>query len=321
MTGHPADPAIAKFQAAHRVLITSHAGLDGDSAGGALALLEVCRRLGKVAAYVNEEPLPRDLAAIPGIEQLGQPVPVGEAWDLGVIIDTSQSSRVGEATWPLFEKLDRICVDHHEGNGGVAQTAWVDSSAASVTVMLAEFFERAGVAIDLPVAFPLYLGLFTDTLSFRQSNTDPRALTWGARFVAAGVKPFDLIGLLWENRRLSAVRLEGLAASRVEVRGPVAWSWLARADFAALGADESDTEGIIGTIRCVGGVRAAFLMRELPDGRIRCNFRAKGDADVRGVAAEFGGGGHRAAAGCTVAGPLDAARDLVLGRLVEALQK
>lgn len=316
---HPSDPLTRRLRAASRVLVTSHAGLDGDSAGGALALLEVCRRLGKAAAYVNEEPLPRDLALIPGIEALAATEPPAGPWDLGIVIDTSHAARVGERTWRHFADLDRLCLDHHEGDGGVAAASWIDSSAASVTVLLAEWFERMEMVFDQALAFPLYLGLFTDTMSFKQSNADARALAWGSRLVAAGVKPFDLVGQLLENRRLSAVRLEGIAASRAAIEGPVAWSWITRADFEALGADESDTEGIIATLRSVGGVRASLLLRELPDGRVRCNFRAKGDADVRSVAAQFGGGGHRAAAGCTVPGPIDLARASVLARLVEAL--
>lgn len=318
---HNLDELVARFRAAKRVLITSHAGIDGDSMGGALALMEACRRAGKTVSYVNAEPIPADLMFFKGTDALVRVPSAALTFDLGIIIDTAQASRVGNV-WPRFAALPpaaRMVIDHHQGECDAAELRWIDATAASVTVMIAEFLEAAGLTIDEDLATPLFLGLFTDTNSFQQSNTDERALVWASRFVAAGVKPFNLVGQLLEQRSVTATRLCGTATSRVAIAGPVAWSWLTREDFKNLGADESDTEGIIGALRCVGGVRAAVLFREMENGTVRVNFRSKDSADVRAVAAEFGGGGHRAAAGCTVEGKLETVRDRVLSRLAETL--
>lgn len=302
----------AAFLNAKSILVTSHAGIDGDSAGGAIALLQAGRAAGKDVFYVNSEPIPDWLSFIPGAELLRESFAEDRHFDLGFIIDTSGTDRVG-AAWRLFSKLPSlVCVDHHKGDSGCAAVSWIDSTAASVTVMIAELLGEAGIPITYDLAVPLYVGLFTDTFSFQQTNTDVRAMEWGARFIGAGVRPFEIATAILENRTLTAVRLSGRAGSRAVVENGVCWSTLFRADYEELGATDADTEGVIGLLRSVGGAKVAIVFKEQEGGRIKVNFRSKDSTDVAAVAAQFGGGGHRAAAGCTVTGSLDDVRTRVL---------
>lgn len=303
----------AALGSARTILVTSHVGIDGDSAGGALALVEVGRMTGKTVRYVNAGPVPEWLGFVPGIEALSASGPE-PAYDLGVVIDTSEPDRVG-SVWPRFVAMPVVVVDHHQGDGGCSPTSWIDPVAASVTIMIAELFEEMKLPLTERLATPLYLGLFTDTMSFQQTNTDARAHAWAAKFLAAGVKPYDMAAKILEEKRLSAVRLAGRACSRAAVDDDVCWSVLTRADYVELGATDADTEGVIGMLRATGGVRVAVLYREQADGSIKVNFRAKDATDVAAVAKTFGGGGHRAAAGCTVPGTVPAIHAEVMRRL------
>lgn len=316
----PRQALIERLRAARRILITSHVGIDGDSAGSALALMRWLDREGKTSAYVNDGELPRLLSALPGFDRLMRPADPDATYDLGVILDAGCSDRLGRV-FPLFEGLPCLVIDHHETNDAAHGLSWVDPTAASVTIMLAELFAAANTPLDLDLAYPLYIGLFMDTFSFQQTNTDRRAMEWGGRFIEAGVNPYEVTRRMFEEKSLAAVRLAGRAAERAVVEGSLAWSWLTRDDFAALGATDADTEGVIQLLRTIGGVRAVALFREQDAGKVKVTFRAKDDTNVAAVARRFGGGGHAAAAGCTLEMPLAAAQDAVLAALGNATGK
>lgn len=311
---------IDRLRGARRILVTSHEGIDGDSAGSAIALMTALRRWGKEACYRNAEPLPSSLDFVPGFSMLAEPFDETKPFDLGVILDTSYAARIG-SVWKLMESIPRIVIDHHESDGSAADLCWCDQSAASVTVMIGELLEQAGMALDFELALPIYVGIFTDTMSFQQSNADPRAIMWGARCVAAGVKPYEVSVAILENKTLAAVRLGGRAAARLEREGGLVHASLTQEDFRETGAGDADTEGIIQTLRTVGGIRVAALFRELADGRIKLTMRSKDGTNVAAVARHFGGGGHVAAAGCTVPGPMERARADVLAYMRAELEK
>ena len=162
------------------------------------------------------------------------------------------------------------------------------------------------------LATALYLGIFTDTMSFQQTNTDARAHEVAAKLMTAGVKPYSIAMKILEEKRLASIRLGGRAASRAVVEDGICWSTLLRADYEELGATDADTEGVIGILRSVTGVRVAVLYREQKDGMVKVNMRSKDGTDVARVAETFGGGGHRAAAGCTVRGSVKEIHEKVM---------
>jgi phosphoesterase RecJ-like protein len=111
------------------------------------------------------------------------------------------------------------------------------------------------------------------------------------------------------------MRLLGAALSNLRREGRLAWLWVTHEDMTRMGAAEEDCEGIVNYAIAIDGVEAAVLLRELPDHRVRLSLRSKGELDVSKIAASLGGGGHRHAGGCTVAGPLRVAAEAILERL------
>lgn len=315
------EQILEQIKAAKTILISSHIGADGDSAGSAMGLMRALDALGKESFYINDSPISHNLLSLPGFERLAKPLPEGMEYDLGIVLDCSSESRVGEP-WPLFEKLDRIVIDHHEGNGNAADIAWIDQRAAAVTIMIAELLEGLGVELTFDIAYPLYVGLLTDTGSFQQSNTDARAMRWGANFIEAGVRPMDVCQTIFEERRIQAVVLSGRASSRAEIRNGIAFSSIYRSDYDEVGAIDSDVEGVIHNLRSIGDVRVTVLFREQNgDEATKVTFRSKDETDVAAVAAHFGGGGHRAASGCTVQKPIADVREEVLSHISTLLEK
>ena len=95
---------------------------------------------------------------------------------------------------------------------------------------------------------------------------------------------------------------------------------VSRQDFERTGAGYNDTENLINECHRIGTVEASALFVELKDGRIRCSLRSRGSMEVNVIAAAFGGGGHKKAAGTYLPGPLENAKQLILDKITKGLR-
>lgn len=319
------DPRVAldRLARARRLLITSHASPDGDALGSELGLAELAAALGKDAAIVNRDPHPASLAFLPGLEKVlvapSLPADFPAAYDLAVVLECPGLDRPG------LDGLDRapiLNIDHHLGNECYGEVNYLDPEAPAVGEMLLAIAVEAGVALTPSLATNLYTALVTDTGDFRYSNATPRAFTAGARLVAAGASPSRIAQSLWEHVPARVVRLTGALLSTLEMLagGSVAVMSCDRAMLEATGARPEDTENLINHARAIDGVEVAVLLKAFADGSVRASLRSRERVDVRAVAAAFGGGGHRLAAGCAVPGTLAEAKRSLLDVLLPRME-
>ncbi len=184
-----------------------------------------------------------------------------------------------------------------------------------------EAADRLGVRLTPEIARPAFVALATDTGWFRFSSTTSATLRLAARLVDAGARPDQLYKELYENESHARLQLIGhtLARSRTDLDGRLVYSWIGLADFAAAGAVPSDSEDIINMMLSVGGSEAAVILVEQPDGGFKVSFRSRCHVDCSAVAEQFGGGGHRKAAGAFVNEPLEPARQKVLDAVRAAM--
>ncbi len=110
-----------------------------------------------------------------------------------------------------------------------------------------------------------------------------------------------------------------LASAESIAGGAIVTARLLPEDFDAAGADSEDVEGIVDRLKFVEGARAAALFRDEGRGEIRVSLRAAPGVDVRRIAQKFGGGGHAAAAGCTIRGTMEDAHEAVASELRAAV--
>jgi phosphoesterase RecJ-like protein len=161
----------------------------------------------------------------------------------------------------------------------------------------------------------LFAAVLTDTGSFTYQCTSATTLRLATHLVEAGASPNEIAQQVYFSNPASKMHLLGKALGHLQVEDGLAWSWVTLDDMLQSGADIEDCEGVVNHLISIAGVRAAVFLRELSDGTARLSIRSKGRVNVAKVAESFGGGGHRNASGCTIAGPLDAARAAVLVRL------
>ncbi len=305
-----------------RFLLTGPRNPDGDALGSALGLAFALESHGKEARVVMRDGWSSAYAGLPGIERIAitdsLPSDWPSAWEALVAMECPSADRTG---WP--NQLDGrvVNLDHHPGNALWGALNLVDPPAAAVGEIVADLLDLLGWPITPPIATNLWVSLVSDTGSFRYASTTPKALGLGARLVAAGASPGAVNEFLWEAQPLAALRLEALVLStlRLHANGRVATVELPKRFFAESGAREEETEGFVNRARGIEGVLAAALLREGEEGEVRCSLRSKGGIDVRAVAARQGGGGHRNAAGCRVAGTIASVRPLLVADLAAAV--
>lgn len=305
--------AIAELlRGSDRFVLTGHAPLDGDGLGSALGLCRALRLLGKTAHVVSDAPVPANLRWLPGAADV---IP----WTRGaydthpgladaqalLCFDSGDTRRLGGPYDERPRSMAVVNVDHHVTNTRYGVLNWVDEAAPSVGEMVFRLLRAAGMPVDADVALPLYLSLVEDTGRFSYSNTTPAALRAGADLVAAGADPETITNHLYRNEDLGTMRLRARCVERLRTAadGRLATTYVTWADLEELGLLEGDqgremVEVAIG----LEGTEVGILFRGLRPGEgTKVSCRSKTDFDVAAVCVARGGGGHRKAAGCTVA--------------------
>lgn len=316
--------AAARLRQAKRVLVVSHTAPDGDAIGSALAAAEIVRTLGGSAVVLSHDPFPSSLAFLPGLDrvlvQTAMPRDWPDAYDLVLVLECPELDRTG------FEaELGRhpiLSIDHHVTTVPYGEINYLDPKAPAVGEMLLRVADAAGVVVTPETATCLYTALVTDTGDFRYSNATPRAFAAAARLVEAGARPHAIAEELWGHTPARVIRLKAATLSTLELLagGRIAMISCDRAMLERTGAAAADTENLINIPRSIDGVEVAVLLKDFKPGSVRVSLRSRDRVDVQAVAARFGGGGHRAAAGCAVPGTLAQARETIVAALLPLVE-
>ncbi len=304
-----------------RFLLTSHARPDGDSVGSQVALALALRALGKHARMVNRDVPPAPYLDFEGVRDIEvAPSVEGGDYDALFVMECGDLSRPGVAGLDRYRVIN---IDHHLGNSGYGEVNWFDSTYAACAEMVIEVIDALGVPLSHGMASALYLGIVTDTGSFRHAGTSARTFEVCRRIAEAGVDPARMARQVFDSSTIGKLRLMGtmLDGMRLEGDGRLAVLSVDNATMAHTGATVDDLEGLINIPLQVRQVEAVVMFKETPDGELRVSARSKGAIDVRAVAASYGGGGHVNAAGFDAPGRDAASRAEVVARVAEAIAK
>ncbi|MCB2155488.1 bifunctional oligoribonuclease/PAP phosphatase NrnA [bacterium] len=283
------------------ILIVSHVRPDGDCLGSATALSMALEQLGKRVISYNPSPTPERLMFLPSIESVRQQLPDWEV-ELTVFVDCGGPGRVT----PDFKPLGKSCIniDHHATNEVFADLNYIDIKATAVGEQIYYIVQELGAEMTPEIATSIYTSIVADTGSFKYPNTNQRTFEVAAELANAGVNPSFVCRNLYETRPREEIVLTAKVLNRLnyETEGRLIWSQLMWADYAEVGGDDFEPEGLVSEIRAINGVEVSVLFHELENGGLRAGFRGKGDVDCAAIAQQFGGGGHFNAAGCFMDG-------------------
>ena len=303
-----------------RFLIACHENPEGDAIGSELALALALRKMGKTATVLNSDPVPGNLLFLPGAGTVVFEED-GSRYDVAVVVDCGSPDRTGRVGQELRKCPLLVNIDHHRTNGDLGDLALVDPDAAATGLLIHRILSAMGYEIGLDVATNIYVAVLTDTGSFHYGSSSPEAFEVAGEMVRRGVDPWAVAEQVYETQSARRLRLLGrvLASLEVSADGRVACITTMREDLREFASGKDALEGFINYPRSIVGVEVAVSFREEAGGVFRVSFRSKGRVDVSAVAARFGGGGHRNAAGCTVPGTLADVRKRVLDALAAVM--
>lgn len=294
------------LSAATAVGVVCHVYPDADTIGAGLALALVLDRCDKrvEVSFAAPAALPESLRSLPGGRLIVSPDVMRRDIDIVVAVDIPSIHRLGALSDLADGGRDLLVIDHHASNQVFGTVNFVDPSADSTTMLVAELLDAWGQPIDADVAHCIYAGLTTDTGSFRWASA--RAHRLAARLVEIGVDNAAVSRLLLDTHPFTWLRLLSqvlgsaqLLPDAVAGRGLV-YAVVGHAQWA--GARPEEVESIVDIVRTTQQAEVAAVFKEIEPQRWSVSMRAKADVDLSAVAAQFGGGGHRLAAGYSTTG-------------------
>lgn len=306
--------AIERIQKAARILIVPHIMPDGDTLGSSVALKLALEHLGKSAFIHSVDPLPEDISFIDAsfFSDATSFLPMA---DLVIAVDSSDPGRLAMP----FEKLkaiDLVNIDHHRTNERFGRVNVVDPEAAATGELVYDLILQMGIELDRVMAEHLYAAIATDTGRFLYSNTRPRTLRIVADLMEKGIDMDRLNILLYQNLSLDKVLFECEALLDMELlfNRRVSVISLKKGLFEKYGLPHTASDGIVERARNIRRVQVSILLKEM-EGGVKGSMRSKGSYDVSELAAFFGGGGHRNAAGFMIQGSMEDVRDALIERV------
>lgn len=314
---------------APRIVLTTHAGPDGDGIGSTLALGQALEEHGHLVTCLLPEPLPPRYGFLdPSGRMVDRAALEARAadpsWDLAVVLDTHQREMVGDLMeWIAPRAPQTVFLDHHPQRGAPRPEVYGDCDAASTGELVYRLLhQNLGWAITRTVAEALYVSISFDTNSFKHIRSNPASLLIAADLITRGVDTNEVYRHLFASNSPAKARLLGWALSsvRIECDGRLASVMIPHRLIGELGLHRDDMRDSIQHVLEIRGVEVAATLKEMDPGEVKVSLRSKGACPIDGAAAALGGGGHPLAAGCDLRGSCEEAWEVLRPRLVEAIE-
>lgn len=302
-----------------RFVISTHINPDGDAIGSELALYSFLTELNKSVWIVNTDSTPLVYSFLPNVKQISS-VPPSEQFDVLIVVDVGELKRIGSnlsTVLPVNKTV--VCIDHHATNESFADYNLVEPDASATSEILYRLIKKQDMPVGKERAVCLYTGIMDDTGCFRYSNATPTAHRVAAELISEGIKVDEIYRKVYETLPEGTIHLLARVLSTLNLTpdGKIACFYVTQEMFRDTGTQPEDVEGFTDYPRSINTVEVVIFLRELEDGKTKVSLRSQNNFAVNKVAADYGGGGHKRAAGCTV----DMSYDKLAKVLVEDIQK
>ncbi|MEZ0297573.1 MAG: bifunctional oligoribonuclease/PAP phosphatase NrnA [Candidatus Methylacidiphilales bacterium] len=296
---HVPFSAVGDFFRQHSTfVILSHVRPDGDAYGSTLGLGLCLREMGKTVYMYNEDGLTPRFHYMPGSENI-QVTPAQPPADAKIVaVDTADAARLGK-TFVSWNRTPDLNIDHHVSNPLYGELNVVVSDAPAASQVLYELLVTNGLPITSDIASNFFIGISTDTGSFRYRGTTTRTFEIAAALTKAGANPAFLAQQAYQSYPASRFRLlqAVLQTTQFSADNRIVWCKLDQDMYTTTGATTDDTEGLIEYFLMTETVEVAALLEVISHTCIRVSLRSRGKVNVSRIAAAYGGGGHHSAAG------------------------
>lgn len=297
-------------------LVLTHASPDGDTLGSAYGLKYGLKKLGKKVQVICPDEIPHKYDYFIDDSECDF-IP-----ETVVAVDVADIKLLGDM-WERFEGRIDLNIDHHVSNTHYAKRLYLDADAAATAESVYEILDELGVEFDTKIANALYTGLSTDTGCFKYANVTVRTHEIAAKLHAIGVDAADINRIMFDTKSKGRVKMEMMVLNGAEFHFDERCMMLAvtRDIQKKTGCTKSDMEGVASMSRSVEGVLVGVAIKESEKDVFKISLRTYDPLDASEICKKLGGGGHKAAAGCTVNGNLKQAKAAILGAIKEALEE
>ena len=297
-------------------LVLTHASPDGDTLGSAYGLKFGLKKLGKKVQVICPDEIPHKYDYFMDDSECDF-IP-----ETVVAVDVADIKLLGNL-WERFEGRIDLNIDHHVSNTHYAKKLYLDETAAATAESIFEILDELGVEFDTRIANALYTGLSTDTGCFKYGNVTARTHEIAAKLYAIGVDAADINRIMFDTKSKGRIKMETMVLNGAEFHFDERCMILAvtRDIQKKTGCSKSDMEGVASMSRSVEGVLVGVAIKESEKDVFKISLRTYDPLDASEICGKLGGGGHKAAAGCTVKGNLKQAKAAILSAIKEALEE
>jgi phosphoesterase RecJ-like protein len=294
------------------IVITTHLIPDGDALGSELAMYTYLKAKKKNVTIINHSVTPDNLFFLDPekiitvfIQDREKNSKLLEKADIIFILDTNEYARTKTMEKHIAgSKAKKICIDHHLGTKKHLYDLIIsDTNYPATSQILYEFLAKEGKKYLTPfVAQALYAGIMTDTGSFRYPRTNEKTFTVCADLVKRGADPVYIYDKAYCNIAPGKVKLLSrfINSFSFHFDGKLIIGRVTKKDFSDFHSDVQDVEGFSSFLMNIKKVEAGIVLVELRD-TVKISFRSKGDISINEFAKLYNGGGHKNAAGATIA--------------------
>lgn len=293
----------------NKFLLIGHESPDGDCLGSLLAFGEFLKSMGKEVRIACRDKVPEVFLFLPEIESVKRDFLMG-SFEAIFLLDNGDFKRTGFSD-RLRElnkkKVPIVNIDHHQKNDlwKIVNVNHVNSEASSTSELIYDIIVGMKCEITPKMATLLLCGIYTDTGGFQHVNTKERVYEITSSLLGKGAKLREISRSLSNSKTSSMLRLWGIALSRLKIdkESGVVTCVIRQEDLKKTDTTEDDVSGLVNLINTIPESKVALLLYEGPDGRIKGSLRTEKDGvDVSKMAKEYGGGGHKRAAGFNIEG-------------------
>lgn len=309
--------AFGLLEKSDNILVLTHRNPDGDAVGSAFALCNILKEMGK-NVRVEIDTVSASLSMPVTKEAFGDFTP-----DFVVTVDVADNKLLTNDHFEKYADKVHLAIDHHEMNKPFSGQLLLDCKASAACEVIFDMLEAVNFPVSAATATALYLGISTDTGCFRYPNCTAHTLYAASRLVECGAPNGEINRIVFETKTRQYVQLESLAMNSMKTYfdGKCAVIVITQDMFKRTGTSEADVHGIAALPRQIEGVLAGVVIREKTDGTYKVSVRSNEPVSAAEICGRLGGGGHRLAAGCDVAGKLQQAVNMVLKSVEEALKE
>ncbi|MCL2138986.1 MAG: bifunctional oligoribonuclease/PAP phosphatase NrnA [Treponema sp.] len=306
-------------------ILTTHDPADADGLGAQMVFTDILKQKEKKFKIINASPVPEHFKCM-------DPHGIVEHWNAVehrflpeqaavLLLDTSDLHNIGIMRDPACRAKEVFVIDHHEQKPNNYFSGICDSNAASTSEMAVEIAQAASVSLCQQTALAAYIGIAYDTGFFAYPKTNVRTFRAALLLLESGVQPEEAYKLLYENTINKVLLLQKIAITNLKIHGEgkIAVQLLRQDDFKKTGTQPEDSDGFVNFPLKSREIQVSFLLKETFEGKVRCSLRSKGAINVSKLAHDFGGGGHKNAAGFKTEIDIDQTLAITLVRIKKML--